>query len=59
MERKLQISDLSVGDWVLMNGEPAKAMRLTMAGRSIFRGLSGLVDKIIEGVRGEKKTADE
>lgn len=24
----LKISDLSVGNWVLMNGEPAKALRL-------------------------------
>lgn len=43
MERKLQISELSVGDWVMVDGEPAKAMRLTMAGRSIFRGLSGQI----------------
>ena len=39
----LKISDLSVGDWVLMNGEPAKALRLTMAGRTIFKGLSGQI----------------
>ncbi len=39
----MKIGDLSIGDWVLMNGEPAKAMRLTMAGRSIFRGLSGQI----------------
>lgn len=39
----MRIGDLSIGDWVLMNGEPAKAMRLTMAGRSIFRGLSGQI----------------
>ena len=39
----MKIRDLSIGDWVLMDGEPAKAMRLTMAGRSIFRGLSGQI----------------
>lgn len=39
----LKISDLSVGDWVLMNGEPAKALRLTMAGRATFKGLSGQI----------------
>lgn len=39
----LKISDLSVGDWVLMNGEPAKALRLAVAGRAIFKGLSGQI----------------
>ena len=39
----LKISELSVGDWVLMNGEPAKALRLTMAGRTMFKGLSGQI----------------
>ncbi len=39
----LKISDLSVGDWILINGEPAKALRLTMAGRTIFKGLSGQI----------------
>lgn len=39
----LKIRDLSVGDWVLMNGEPAKALRLTMVGRAIFKGLSGQI----------------
>ena len=39
----LKIRELSVGDWVLMDGEPAKALRLTMAGRSIFKGLSGQI----------------
>lgn len=45
----LKISDLSVGDWVLMNGEPAKALRLTMAGRTIFKGLSGQIYGSIGG----------
>lgn len=45
----LKISDLSVGDWVLMNGEPAKALRLTMAGRMIFKGLSGQIYGSIGG----------
>lgn len=40
---RIKISELSVGDWVLMNGEPAKALRLTMAGRTIFKGLSGQI----------------
>lgn len=39
----LKISDLSVGDWVLMNGEPAKALCLTMTGRTKFKGLSGQI----------------
>lgn len=39
----IKIRELSVGDWVLMNGEPAKALRLTMAGRTIFKGLSGQI----------------
>lgn len=39
----LKIRYLSVGDWVLMNGEPAKALRLTMTGRTIFKGLSGQI----------------
>lgn len=38
----LKINELSVGDWVLMDGEePVKALRLTVAGRLIFVGLSG------------------
>lgn len=39
----LKIRELSVDDWVLMDGEPAQALRLTMAGRLIFKGLSGQI----------------
>lgn len=46
----LKISDLSVGDWVLMNGEPAQALRLTMAGRTIFKGLSSRIYSSVDDI---------
>ncbi len=40
---KMKIRDLSIGDWVKIEGEPARTLRVTMAGRSIFKGLSGQI----------------
>lgn len=37
----MYIRDLSIGDWVFINGEPARVLRLTQIGHSIFKGLSG------------------
>lgn len=43
----MKIRDLSIGDWVLIDAvlgsEPARALRVTMAGRSMFKGLSGQI----------------
>ena len=39
----MKIRDLSIGDWVKIEGEPARTLRVTMAGRSIFKGLSGQI----------------
>lgn len=43
----MKIRDLSIGDWVLIDevlgSEPARALRVTMAGRSMFKGSSGQI----------------
>ncbi len=40
---KMKIRDLSIGDWVEIEGEPARTLRVTTVGRSIFKGLSGQI----------------
>ncbi|MBO7314850.1 MAG: hypothetical protein J6U49_04200 [Alistipes sp.] len=50
MERKLQISDLSIGDWVEIDGEPAKALCLRIAGGHIFKGVSGQMYRCCGGM---------
>ena len=43
----IKINELSVGDWVLIDevlgSEPARALRVTMAGRSMFKESSGQI----------------
>lgn len=43
----MKIKELNIGDWVLINGEPARALRLTQVGCSIFKGLSGQMYRVI------------
>lgn len=46
----MKIRHLSIGDWVLINGEPARVLRLTQVGHSIFKGLSGQMYRVIGGI---------
>lgn len=39
----LKIEDLMVGDWVNVGGEPARILRLGIAGRNKVKGLSGQI----------------
>jgi hypothetical protein len=45
----MKIRDLSIGDWVFIKGEPARALRLTQVGYSVFKGLSGQMYRGIGG----------
>lgn len=38
---EIKISELSIGDWVKIDGEPAKVLCLRIAGGHIFKGVSG------------------
>lgn len=43
----IRIKGLSIGDLVVINGEPARALRLTQVGYSVFKGLSGQMYRVI------------
>lgn len=43
MSKALRISDLTVGDWVKVGGEPARVLLLGIAGRNKAKGLSGQI----------------
>ena len=43
MSKTLKISDLAVGDWVKVSGEPARVLLLGIAGRNKAKGLSGQI----------------
>lgn len=43
MSKALKISDLAVGDWVKVGGEPARVLQLGIAGRNKTKGLSGQI----------------
>jgi len=45
-----KISDLSIGDWVEIDGEPAKALCLRIAGGHIFKGVSGQMYRCCGGM---------
>ena len=47
---EIKISDLSVGDWVEIDGEPAKALCLRIAGGHIFKGVSGQMYRCCGGM---------
>lgn len=43
MNRQIKLSDLSVGDWIKVGGEPARVLQLGIAGRNKAKGLSGQI----------------
>ncbi len=47
---EIKISDLSIGDWVEIDGEPAKALCLRIAGGLIFKGVSGQMYRCCGGM---------
>jgi hypothetical protein len=47
---EIKISELSIGDWVEIDGEPAKAFCLRIAGGHIFKGVSGQMYRCCGGM---------
>lgn len=47
---EIKISDLSIGDWVEIDGEPAKTLCLRIAGGHIFKGISGQMYRCCGGM---------
>lgn len=43
----MKIKELNIGNWVLINSEPARALRLTQVGHSTFKGVSGQMYRVI------------
>lgn len=43
MRKTFRVSDLAVGDWVKVSGEPARVLLLGIAGRNKAKGLSGQI----------------
>lgn len=46
----MKITELSIGDWVEIDGEPAKALCLRIAGGHIFKGISGQMYRCCGGM---------
>ena len=46
----INIRDLSIGDWVEIDGEPAKALCLRIVGGLIFKGVSGQMYSCCDGM---------
>lgn len=46
----MDIKELSIGDWVEIDGEPAKALCLRIAGGHIFKGVSGQMYRCCGGM---------
>lgn len=47
---EIKISYLSIGDWVKIDGEPAKALCLRIVGGHIFKGVSGQMYRCCGGM---------
>lgn len=47
---EIKIRELSIGDWVEIDGEPAKALCLRIAGGLIFKGVSGQMYRCCGGM---------
>lgn len=46
----MRVEELSIGDWVKIDGEPAKALCLRIAGGHIFKGVSGQMYRCCGGM---------
>lgn len=47
---EIKIRELSIGDWVEIDGEPAEALCLRIAGGHIFKGVSGQMYRCCGGM---------